>query len=49
MLRTGILAALLYGYYATGHIAFLLGAFGFTHLVQESIISIIKDKVGGKK
>ena len=48
MFRTVLLAGLLYGYYATGHIAFLMGAFVGVHIVQESIISSLResDEIG---
>jgi hypothetical protein len=42
MFRTLILAGLLYGHYATGHIWYLYGAIAALHVVQENIISVIK-------
>jgi hypothetical protein len=42
MIRTLILAGLLYGHYATGYVGFLYGAFAVLHIVQESIVGVIK-------
>lgn len=43
MLRTVILAGLIYGFYVTGHVAFLFGAFATLHIVQEAIISSFRE------
>jgi len=42
MLRTVILGGLLYCYYVSGHVGWLLGAFATMHIIQESIIGVVK-------
>jgi hypothetical protein len=46
MLRTIIMAGLLYGYYTTGHVAYIIGAFVAVHIIQESIIGVVKEGTG---
>jgi len=47
MMRTLILAGLLYGHYATGQVWYLYAALGTMHIVQESIIGVVKQQVRG--
>ena len=47
MIRTLILAGLLYGHYDTGQVWYLYGAFATLHVIQESIVGVIKTGTDG--